>query len=83
MPTPSPGGCPKCGRVTDTVYEGMCTYCHSIENGYAIGRGGRVEPLHTCTSCGRVGTRSFHFVFPDKWFCDNLKACRKRELSHV
>lgn len=84
--------CPECGErdlrrktpVAANLHgEAWAAALQAKRPGYVIGRGGRVEPLHTCTSCGRVGTRGFHHVFPDKWFCDNFKACRRRELSRA
>jgi hypothetical protein len=40
----------------------------------------------TCDRCGRRGQRGFHRVVmqypePNKWFCDNWKACLNRELK--
>ena len=37
----------------------------------------------TCTACGRKGQAGYHRVVqmhpnPDKWFCNNFKACRER-----
>lgn len=40
-------------------------------------------PMLRCDKCGREGSRGFHRVVmvhpkPDKWFCDNYRACQER-----